>query len=52
MMPEEFKVVIADTSCFILLDKIDALHILHELFNEIITSEKVANEFGKHYLHG
>jgi predicted nucleic acid-binding protein len=46
-MPEGFKAVIADTSCFILLDKIDALYILHELFDEIITSEKVADEFGK-----
>lgn len=46
-MPEEFKAVIADTSCFILLDKIDALNILHSLFNEIVTSEKVARGFGK-----
>jgi predicted nucleic acid-binding protein len=46
-MQQEFKAVIADTSCFILLDKIDALYILHELFNEIITSQKVAHEFGK-----
>jgi predicted nucleic acid-binding protein len=46
-MQQEFKAVIADTSCFILLDKIEALHILHQVFNEIITSEKIAAEFGK-----
>lgn len=46
-MQEEYKVVIADTSCFILLDKIEALYLLHQLFTEIITSAKVVDEFGK-----
>jgi predicted nucleic acid-binding protein len=46
-MQPTYKAVIADTSCFILLDKIEALAILQKLFNEIITSVNVANEFGK-----
>ena len=46
-MPQTYKAVISDTSCFITLDKIEALTILQKLFDEIITSVKVANEFCK-----
>ena len=45
-MPRPYKLVIADTSCFILLDKINELALLKDLFNEIATTEEVALEFG------
>lgn len=40
------SVVITDTSCFILLEKIDALHILHELFDTVLTTPEIAREYG------
>lgn len=40
------KVVITDSSCFILLDKINALHILHDLFEAVLTTPEIANEYG------
>ena len=46
-MPLLSKVVIADTSCFILLDKIDEVSILNMLFGEVVTTEDIAQEFGK-----
>ncbi len=46
-MQQQFKVIIADTSCFILLDKITSLDILFELFGEITTTPEVQHEFGK-----
>lgn len=42
----ENKVVITDSSCFILLDKIDALNILHALFSDVLTTPEVAKEYG------
>ena len=39
--------VITDTSCFILLDKIDALSILHELYINVLTTPEIVHEFGK-----
>lgn len=39
--------VITDASCFILLDKIDCLHILDALYSNIITTPEIAAEFGK-----
>ena len=39
--------VITDTSCFILLDKIEALDVLHALYSRIVTTVQIANEFGK-----
>ena len=41
------QVVITDTSCFILLDKIDAFPILHSLYQHVITTPEIAREFGK-----
>jgi len=41
------KVVIADTSCFVLLDKINALEILHVLFTNILITPEIANEYSK-----
>jgi predicted nucleic acid-binding protein len=46
-MPQTYKAVIADASCFNLLDKIDALFILQKLFSTISTSVEIAREFGK-----
>ena len=40
------KVIISDTSCLILLQKIGELVILHKLFGNIITTHEVAAEFG------
>lgn len=39
--------VITDTSCFILLDKIEAIDILQELYSRIVTTIQIADEFGK-----
>ena len=47
-MPSEFKhFVIADTSRFILLDKIDELSLLHKMFETVTTTPTIAKEFGK-----
>ncbi len=40
------KVIISDTSCLILLDKIGELDLLHKLYGSIITTPEVKNEFG------
>lgn len=41
------KVILCDTSCLILLDKIDQLHLLHGLFGDVIITSEVKNEFDK-----
>lgn len=46
MLPES-KIVIADTSCFILLDKIDELALLQKVFGSVATTKDVAMEFQK-----
>ncbi len=46
-MLQEYNVVIADTTCFILLDKIGKLEILQQLFTTITTTATIAKEFGK-----
>jgi len=46
-MPQEYNVVIADTSCFILLDKINELDLLRKVFRTIVTTENIAKEFNK-----
>ena len=46
-MQQKYNYVVADASCFILLDKVDMLFVLHELFSRIITTPEVALEFGK-----
>lgn len=43
----ENSVVITDTSCFIVLDKISALQILPLLYAKVITTREVAKEYGK-----
>jgi predicted nucleic acid-binding protein len=44
---EDFKVVISDTSCLIILEKLNALELLHQLYLEVITTPEVQREFGK-----
>lgn len=39
------KVIIADTSCLILLDKIRELNLLNQLFGEITITQEIADEF-------
>ena len=46
-MVSEYSVVITDASCFIILDKISALHILNRLFSKVITTPEIALEYGK-----
>ena len=40
-------IVISDTSCLIALDRISRLDLLQELFQQIITTQVVQEEFGK-----
>jgi predicted nucleic acid-binding protein len=46
-MQQTYSAVIADASCFILLEKVDSLYILQKLFKTVTTSAEVAKEFGK-----
>jgi uncharacterized protein len=45
------KVVVSDTSCFIAFDRIDQLEILHRVFDTVITTLSVQEEFGKMLPH-
>ena len=45
-MQTEYKIVIADTSCFILLDNIGELELLKALFGQVTTTSTIAQEFG------
>lgn len=40
-------VIITDTSCLILLDKIGELELLSKMFAKVITTQTIALEFGK-----
>lgn len=39
------RVIIADTSCFIILSKINKLELVHIVYGDILTTVDVANEF-------
>lgn len=39
--------IIADTSCFIVLSKINRLNLLQQLFGNVITTLEVAHEYGE-----
>lgn len=39
--------IISDTSCLIALDRINQLDLLQELFQQIVTTQEVKEEFGK-----
>lgn len=41
------KVIISDTSCLILLDKIGELDLLQKLFGQITVTKEIADEFNK-----
>lgn len=41
------KVIIADTSCFIILTNIGNLDLLHQVYGQIITTPDIATEFGE-----
>ena len=41
------KTIISDTSCLILLDKIDQIHVLKLLFGGVVITSIIAEEFGK-----
>jgi predicted nucleic acid-binding protein len=41
------KIIVSDTNCLILLDKINQLDLLHSLFDKITITQIVADEFGK-----
>ncbi|MGZ3756617.1 MAG: DUF3368 domain-containing protein [Mucilaginibacter sp.] len=46
MMPTAYEVIIADTTCLILLDKIGELKLLEELFGQVFITPVIAKEFG------
>jgi len=41
------KVVISDTSCFIILSKINELELLHKVYENILTTPEIAAEYGE-----
>ncbi|MEO8233206.1 MAG: DUF3368 domain-containing protein [Ignavibacteriota bacterium] len=40
-------IVIADTSCLIVLNKIDQLDLLKDLYQSVLTTQDIQNEFGE-----
>ncbi len=46
-MPKQYNAIIADTSCFILLHKLNYLHVLYELFGKVTTTPEVFIELNK-----
>lgn len=41
------KTIISDTSCFIILAKINELELLHQLYGEVYTTVEIAEEYGE-----
>ena len=41
------KIIVSDTSCLILLDKLGRIDLLKSLFGKITITQIVADEFGK-----
>ena len=41
------NIIIADTSCLILLEKLKMLNVLRQLFGQLFITRNVANEYGK-----
>jgi predicted nucleic acid-binding protein len=41
------KIIISDTSCFIILTNIGELHLLQKLYSKITTAIEIATEFGE-----
>jgi predicted nucleic acid-binding protein len=49
-MQEKYEIVIADTTCFILLENIGEFNLLRSLFTKIITTTTIAEEFSQKVL--
>ncbi len=45
-MQKKYEIVIVDTTCFILLEKIGEFNLLKYLFSKIVTTTLIAKEFG------
>ncbi|WP_316826901.1 DUF3368 domain-containing protein [Pedobacter miscanthi] len=45
-MQKKYEIVIADTTCFILLENIGELNLLRSLFSQIVTTPTILAEFG------
>ncbi|HEY9342245.1 MAG TPA: DUF3368 domain-containing protein [Hanamia sp.] len=45
------KIIISDTSCFIVLSNIGELDILHKVYSKIITTIDIASEYGEALPH-
>ena len=43
-MPD--RVIIADTSCFIVLEKIGELDLLRQIYGQVVTTVDIAKEYG------
>ena len=41
------KIIIADTSCFIILSNIGILQLLYDVYEKVVTTEDIAVEFGE-----
>ena len=41
------KIIIADTSCFIILSNIGMLQLLYDVYEKVVTTEDIAVEFGE-----
>jgi predicted nucleic acid-binding protein len=46
-MLQMHKTIISDTSCFIILSKIEELDLLQKLYGQIVTTLDIAEEFGE-----
>ncbi len=46
MMQQEYNIVITDTSCLILLSKINELSLLQKIFKKVYTTNDILSEFG------
>ena len=47
MMLLMHRVIISDTSCLIILSKVNELELLHKVYQEIVTTAEIQNEFGE-----
>ena len=41
------RTIISDTSCFIVLTKIGALELLHQIYGQVVTTPDIAVEYGQ-----
>jgi len=46
-MPHNSDIIISDTSCLIILDKIDELELLKKMEREVYVTPIILKEFGK-----